>query len=398
MKIRMDNIGILPERECRGCGVCATVCPADAIDIELDERGFYQAFVRSDKCITCGRCTKICSAINKNKSSQTARQVFCAYNADRGRRIQSSSGGIVGALVKTALNEGYRIIGASYDYDTDRVRHIEVSSEEEYYEKVAGSKYIPSNTVDAFKSIAKMNRVLVIGTPCQIYALKAAYPRKDMLTIDFRCYGVCGYRLWDKYIQSIRKKYSAKISHIHSHSKVCSWLKWGVEINFEDGSRYFKPKTTDSFGRVFSGLEYAGEHCLKCMMSAEPSFADIRVEDGWQISEYLMRDDYKAGASQVTLMSEKGEKLWTKAAGYIHSRDVGLGHAIHGCVKHQPREYLNELILSSDTEIEDIISKFNKTIPITTRVFNYLCNLLFDVPAVYFAIKRIYRKIRKVDS
>ena len=384
--------------ECRGCGVCAAVCPADAIKVALDERGFYRAFVKSDKCIGCGKCAKICSAVNKNRSSQTARKVFYAYNTDRRRRIQSSSGGIVGVLVKAALDDGYRVIGASYDYDTNRVRHIEVSSEEEYYEKVAGSKYIPSHTVDAFKSIAQMDRVLVIGTPCQICALKAAYPQKDMLAIDFRCYGVCGYALWDKYIQSIGKRYPAKISYINSRSKAYSWLKWGVEINFEDGSRYFKPKTADNFGRIFSGLEYAGEHCLKCTMSAEPSFADIRVEDGWQISECLTRDDYKAGASQVTLMSGEGERLWTEAAEYIHSVDVGLGHAIHGCIKHPPKEYLNELILSPDMEIEDVIAKCNKTIPVTTKIFNFLCNLLFDVPTVYFIVKRIYRKIRRIDG
>lgn len=61
----MDNIAILPKVECRGCGVCAAVCPTDAIGMELDERGFYQAFVRIDKCVGCGRCIKICSAINK---------------------------------------------------------------------------------------------------------------------------------------------------------------------------------------------------------------------------------------------------------------------------------------------------------------------------------------------
>lgn len=39
-----------------------------------------------------------------------------------------------------------------------------------------------------------------------------------------------------------------------------------------------------------------------------------------------------------------------------------------------------------------------KTIPVTTRIFNCLCNLLFDVPSVYFAAKRLYRRVRRMDG
>lgn len=394
----MENVSVLPKKSCRGCGVCAAACPSDAIHMESDERGFYSTCVSEDSCIHCGKCVRVCSAINKDRSEQSALGVYCAHDKDNAQRIRSSSGGIVGVLVKGALSRGYRVIGAAYDYDTNRVKHIEVFSMEEYYEKISGSKYIPSHTVDAFRKIGDMEKVLVIGTPCQIKALRIAYPNKDMICVDFRCYGVCGYTLWDKYIKSIKRKYPLKIRYLHSRSNICSWLKWGVEIEFEDGSKYFKPKTKDNFGRVFSGLEYAGEHCLKCNMSAEPSFADIRVEDAWQLSEYLTKDDYKNGASQVTVMSDKGVALWLDVSEYVVSIDVGLKHAIHGCNKHPIKEYLNDLILDPGVEIEDVIKRYNKTIPVTTRVFNYLCNLLFDVPSVYFAAKRLYRRIQKVDE
>ncbi len=394
----MNNIGVLREKECRGCGVCTSICPVSAISMELDERGFYIANVSEDKCIGCGKCVGVCSVLNTEQSDCSAVAVYLAHDKDDARRIQSSSGGIVGVLAEEALKDGYTVIGAAYDYDADRVKHIKVTSIDEYYEMVAGSKYIPSLTVDAFKEIADIDHVMVIGTPCQIKALRRAYPNKDMICVDFRCYGVCGYALWDKYLESLRRGKSLKIRHIHSHSKISSWLKWGVEIDFEDGSKYFRPKTKDNFGKVFSGLEYAGEHCLKCNMSAEASFADIRVEDGWQLSEYLKSDDYKKGASQVTVMSDTGKKLWDLASGRIYCIDVGLKHALHGCQKHPTKKYLNELILDPALTIEEVISKYNKTIPITTRVFNYLCNLLFEVPSVYFAVKRMYRKIKRVDG
>ena len=136
----------------------------------------------------------------------------------------------------------------------------------------------------------------------------------------------------------------------------------------------------------------------KCNMSAEPSFADIRVEDGWQLSQYLTNEDYKLGASQVTVMSAKGEKLWQEAIKYVESVDVGIEHALHGCHKPNNKEYLNELVKNPELDIESIIRLYSKTIPIHKRIFDNLCNALFEVPSVYFFAKRIYRGIKRVDK
>ena len=45
------------EERCTSCGVCITICPTDAFELELPSR---RVLFHNDKCIACGICIKAC--------------------------------------------------------------------------------------------------------------------------------------------------------------------------------------------------------------------------------------------------------------------------------------------------------------------------------------------------
>ena len=62
------------KRECCGCGVCAAVCPKNAIKMIEDEYGFMYPHLDEVACIRCNRCDKACS-FNKNVDINRPRKV-----------------------------------------------------------------------------------------------------------------------------------------------------------------------------------------------------------------------------------------------------------------------------------------------------------------------------------
>lgn len=46
--------------KCTSCQICASVCPKEAISINLNLDGFYRPYIDKDKCVNCGICKKVC--------------------------------------------------------------------------------------------------------------------------------------------------------------------------------------------------------------------------------------------------------------------------------------------------------------------------------------------------
>lgn len=58
-KTHQKRVSINPKK-CKGCGVCARVCPTDAIMMKYDKNGELFANIDYEKCIFCFKCRAMC--------------------------------------------------------------------------------------------------------------------------------------------------------------------------------------------------------------------------------------------------------------------------------------------------------------------------------------------------
>jgi len=151
-------------KNCMGCGMCAVVCKNNSISFEVNSLGFYYAKVLNS-CTGCGFCEKICPAINTSNNNY----VLGAYSAVSKNCLvldTTSSGGIAYELAKNYFDKGNLVCGVAMSKDNLRAEHIVCKSNEDL-DRIKGSKYIASYTVDAFKNLLKNDeKSIVFGTPC----------------------------------------------------------------------------------------------------------------------------------------------------------------------------------------------------------------------------------------
>ncbi|MBQ6207304.1 MAG: Coenzyme F420 hydrogenase/dehydrogenase, beta subunit C-terminal domain [Oscillospiraceae bacterium] len=387
------------EADCVGCGVCAAICPSGGVRMRLNQEGYFTAAFTED-CIRCGRCAAICPARKRLvcRDAKRAAQVWYAFNRDDGTRYVSSSGGVSSALAETALEMGYRVIGAAYDTESHRVRHILIEDKRELA-RIIGSKYLPSDTVSAFQRIGGLSKAAVFGTPCQIQALRKAFPKKDMLLVDFRCFGPANYRLWDKYLAYIRTINDSGIQAVNMRSKFDNWLRWGMEIRFSNGGVYRKNKLRDPFCLCFNELQFGvWEKCAACNTLLERSYADIRMEDAWNLLQFASGRDMRMGASQVNVYTEKGEAFWREAQGRLKCRQVDLKYADHFGQRAPFKKEPYERLTFTDTPLESVIRDYDRRRSPLARLYEAGCNLLLYNRFLYLQAKnavKFFRKLRR---
>lgn len=96
---------VVRSRNCRSCGYCFSVCPANAINMAYVD-GFFRPEVNENQCVQCGKCVKCCPA--ENEFTETGLlghyiKMQLAHSSDCKVRHNATSGGVINSLVRFLL-------------------------------------------------------------------------------------------------------------------------------------------------------------------------------------------------------------------------------------------------------------------------------------------------------
>lgn len=321
---------IVSGRDCFGCGACAAFCPHEAISMQRNYAGFLTPVLQETRCTQCGFCSRICP-LEWAPRFQTPLAAYAGWSRDDAVRRRCSSGGIACELSRLLLARGFRVCAVAYSPETRIARH-ELAGSPEELERFCGSKYLQSHTVAAFQQLKVPGRFLVVGTPCQIAALRlylrAKRREEDFILVDFFCHGVPSAALWEKYLDLREHDMPGRVQDVQWRCKDSGWHdSWNIRMQFDHGNgattiRNFRKRDGDIFYRMFLGNFCQAPACYdSCRFKACSSEADIRLGDLWG-RKYAAEQQ---GVSGILAMTPRGQEVLSQLSScQIHEEPLAI--------------------------------------------------------------------------
>lgn len=380
----MNNIEDNSKYSCTGCGACATICPANAIEYKLNENGFFQAFLNKEKCIKCGKCKKVCTKFLEDGDFGRILEngkVYSAQSSNIDNVKRCTSGGIAYEISKIGIENGYKIVGTIYDYNQNRAKTI-IVEDIKGLERLRGSKYVQSTTLDAYKKIVKLakedneNKFIVFGTPCQIAGIKKIQEvnniKNEIIKIELFCHGVPSYLVWESYRKLLKEKYEINdIQDVTFRDKKISWHKYFINITSSEGNKYLNHSDKDLFYKAFLDNILLNTACQVCEFRKNYSMADMRIGDFWG-KKYANRED---GISAVLIMNDIGRKIIEKTVESGRIKIIEETPTLEclnaQSIKNYKHQELREKAfteLREGKELKKVIKNYRRKMPIGTRV------------------------------
>jgi len=318
---------------CLGCGTCESVCPTDAINLEINEKGFYIPSIDEKKCINCGLCVRVCPGLGIDVNKMNHRvfnkvpkdawlgnflNTYIGYATDKNIRYNASSGGIITALASYAVEKGIVDGVIVTRLGKDGLPHPVITSDVTEILNSAGSKYAPVPVNTLLRQIVRNDKkYLFVGLPCHIHGILKA----------------------EKYFPQLKEKIWLKIGLFCGGTasllgtEFVLWL-YGLNNDVEEVLKYrgdgwpgvFSAKTKKGeYKKIpyteyypYFGAYYINPRCRLCM-DHTAEFADISVGDPW-----LPGFKDPLGSSIIISRTKTGEALlqMAKKDGVIDFREI----------------------------------------------------------------------------
>lgn len=304
----MKNINEV--KDCYGCFACLSKCPKQCISIKKDKIGHLYPHA-NENCIKCNACLKVCPSINKIKLN-TPLFVYAATGKDYKIIENSSSGGIATILSQEFISSGGIVYGCASKKNFI-FKHIRCENLEEL-ESLKGSKYVQSDISEVYSLInedLKCNKkVLFIGTPCQVAAIKTYFKNNILLyTVDLICHGVPSIQILK---DSIPNNFKTDVHSISFRDKKI------YQIKLYQNSKiiYTRPLNKDLYLKGFFTSIFNRESCFSCKYATSNRVSDITLGDFWGLEKKFF---YKGGGSLCIINTINGESLYCKINDKIYS-------------------------------------------------------------------------------
>lgn len=305
-------------KDCVGCFSCMNVCPKHAITVEHDKLKKTVPKINAQLCVECGLCRKSCPVLNESEFNEPDK-CYAAWTLDKDDQINCASGGIATALSRVFMKKGGKVFGT--DWDDELNLNIRMANDESDLEKFKSSKYVQSFVGNSYtkakEELIKGERVLYIGTPCQIDGLLHFLGKKydNLYTVDIICHGVPPIEYLKEYVQAILP------------SKNVTDIKFRGENDFEFTALddktilYNKGSYFDLYYETFlRGVTYR-DNCYSCSYARRERVSDITIGDFWGLDKNTLKQQYDGRISTILVNSEKGRKLLDESLDVIHTEE-----------------------------------------------------------------------------
>lgn len=380
---------------CTGCGACAFKCPHRCIVMQENEIGVILPIVDETLCTKCHICEEVCPILNK-KSSRKSQKAYAAWSNDNDERKTSASGGIAIEAYKFAITHGYKVVGASQNDDFSVTHKMAETLESVIPFK--NSKYVFSSAYEVFpqikKALKEKHKVLFIGLPCQVAALRHLFKDdNNLLLIDVVCHGSTPYTYLRQHINMLSKRAGKTARRMSFRDPNAYTYTYTFTLYDEKNNCFYAKRTKDGDTYQFGyhrAITYR-ENCYHCLFAKPEREGDITLADYSGLGISMSCQFSSENVSMILVNSKKGaeyiQQLEDSGSISLHLRPIE--EPFKGNTQLQHPIAKNKYRISFEQNIIKNHGDFEKSIQMLIREYNRdMClKMIYQIP--YKLIKRL---------